>query len=104
MDTADKADMVEEKKTVRKRRTEEPTTPQGELRKKEAEAFQARKENTVVEKWYEIRGHKLSLCKRVKSGTVYRTYVGSTEDKTHGKEIRAFVEQKRAEGALKIRL
>jgi hypothetical protein len=106
MDTVDKADQVtttEPKKQGRPKK-QDPTTPQGELRQRDAEAFKARKENTVVEKWYEVRGHKLTLCKRVKSGTVYRTYVGSLEDKIHGKEIRAFVEQKKAEGQVKVRI
>ena len=109
MDTVDKADQVQETTTKRRGRpakaqAAEPTTPQGEMRKKQAQEFHEKKQNAVVEKWYEIRGHKLSLCKKVKSGAVYRTYVGSTEDKQNGKEIRAFMERKQAEGMLRVKV
>jgi hypothetical protein len=110
MDTVDKADKVSQETTevVQKKRgrpaKQEPTTPQGELRKMQAEEYRKKKgENKVVEKWYELRGHKVSLCKRVKTGGVYRTYVGSIEDKQNGKQLKEFVEKQKAAGNLRLK-
>jgi hypothetical protein len=62
------------------------------------------KENPVVESFYELRGTKLCLCKRVKTGGVYRTLVGSTTDKERHAEITSFVKKLQKENRLRIKV
>lgn len=111
MDTVDKAGMVESApvkkrgrpKKVQTEQTEsqDPVAPHHKIRMQDAQKYRSREENAVLEKWYEIRGHKLSLCKKSKGGGTYRTYVGSTNDKERGGQLMAFVKKLEKEGRLK---
>lgn len=104
MDTVDKADQVATKKRGRPKK-QDAATPMGEYIAEQAKEQRKRKSsNKVVEKYYEIRGHKLSLCKKTASGSVYKTYVGSTEDKKDGTQVREFVKKLEAEGRLRIKI
>jgi hypothetical protein len=104
MNTVDKVVEVPKKKPGRPKKADTPT-PEGAYRIEEAKKARAVKgDKQVVEKWYEIRSHKLILCKRVKSGTVYRTYVGSTQDKKHGADVQAFAKKLEEEGRLRHRM
>jgi hypothetical protein len=77
--------------------------PLGEHIADEAKKHRQRKsENTVVEKWYELAGTKLRLCKRVKSGTVHRTLIGDVTEKKSGAQIKAFVDKIKKEGNLRV--
>lgn len=97
MDTADTADKVVAK---RGRPKKDAATPLGAYQVEQAK--QARKKkNQVVDKWYELRGKKLSLCKAVSSGSVHRTLVGTTNDPKSGKEVIAFAEKLQKEGRLR---
>jgi hypothetical protein len=103
MDTADKAEKV----TAPKRATKkpDPTTPLGEYLADEAQKTKERKaQNQVVEKYYELHGNKLLLCKRVSQGSIFRTLIGSTADKKTGAEVQAFVKKLQAENRLKVRV
>lgn len=102
MDTADTADKVVAK---RGRPKKDAATPLGEYQVEEAKKARARKgKSQVVDKWYELRGVKLSLCKAVTSGTVHRTYVGSTTDPKSGSQVRDFIAKLTKEGRLRHRV
>lgn len=106
MDTVDKADEVKPvaKKRGRPAKQDKPT-PLGEYIADEAKKAKERKEtNRVIEKWYELSGRKLLLCKRKQNGVVYRVFVGSLDDVKHGQELREFAEKQKAEGNLKTRI
>lgn len=107
MDTADKVekvDQVETKKRGRPAKQDKPT-PMGEYIAEEAERSRKRKEtNVVVEKWYMIVGRKLLLCKRKKSGTVYRVFVGSLDDAKHGADLQKFAAEQQAKGNLRTKI
>jgi hypothetical protein len=107
MDTSDKADKVDamEKKKPGRPKKADPITPIGEYRIAEAKQQKERQgSNSVVEKYYELRGTKLSLVKRKKSGSVHRTLVGSTTDKPRQQEIKTFIDKLQKEGRLRIRV
>jgi hypothetical protein len=88
-----------------KRLKEDPATPLGEYIAKEASKNrEAKKQAKIVEKWYELHGAKLLLCKRSTSGTVHRTFIGSTEDKKTGADVKEFVKKLKAENRLRIRV
>ncbi len=79
-------------------------TPLGEHIAETAKAARERqKENVVTEKWYELRGTKLSLVKRVASGSIFRTFLGSSDDKKSGAQIRDFIKKLEKESRLKVR-
>ena len=101
MDTVDKVDSVATKKRGRPKKSDK-ATPMGEYIAEQAKTNRERKEtNKVVEKYYELRNHKLTLCKKLSSGSVYKTYVGSTEDKKDGKTIQDFARKLEQEGRLR---
>jgi hypothetical protein len=103
MDTADTVEKVAVKKGRPAKK--DKATPQGEYQIEQAKKARSRKSaNAVVDKWYELRGQKLSLCKELNTGTVFRTYVGSLNDPKAGKEVRTFVDKLEAEGRLKHRV
>ena len=102
MDASDKAD-TEVKKRGRPKK--DYTTPIGEYRIEQSKLAQENKsKNTIVEKYYELRGTKLSLVKRKESGTINRTYIGDTTDKKRQLEMSSFVKKLQAEGRLKIKV
>jgi hypothetical protein len=104
MSTSDTVEKVTEVKKGRgrPRKTVDPTTPAGEYRARQAAEFNEKlKKDTVVEKYYEFRGTKLSLCKKKASGTVYKTFIGNTADKKTGADVKAFVDKLSKEGRLK---
>lgn len=104
MDTADKVEkVIPEVKRGRPAKQDKPT-PMGEYIAEEAKRAKERKiKNPVIEKWYEVRGHKLLLCKRKKAGTVYRTFVGSLNDKDNGEALQAFAKEQQAKGNLRTK-
>lgn len=93
MDTPDKADQVAQpKKRGPKPKRQDPTTPQGELRKQLAEEYRERKNtNKVVDTYYEMRGDKLVLIKKLVKGGTRHTFVGSVTDKETGAKLREFI-------------
>ena len=102
MDTSDKAEKVEVK---RGRPRKDISTPIGEYRVEEAKKVRDNKgRNSVVESYYELCGVKLCLCKKKKSGTTLKTFIGSTNDKARYEEINRFVKKLQAEGRLRIKV
>ena len=102
MDTAAKAEEVSEKATNVKK---DMVTPEGAYRVEEAKKVRARrKQNKIVEKWYELRGRKLCLCRKSNIGTVQRLFEGSLDDPKNGDKIRDFVVKLEKEGRLKHRV
>jgi hypothetical protein len=93
MDTADKADQVPaEKKRGRPSKKQDPTTPQGELRKELAREFrESKKNNRVVDTYYEMRGNKLVHVKKLAGGGARFTFVGSTTEKDLGGRLKEFI-------------
>ncbi len=60
--------------------------------------------NPVEETFYELAlGHKVLLCKKKKSGSVYRQYIGSTRDKEHGAKLKVDVEKLKAKKQIRVR-
>jgi hypothetical protein len=109
MNTVDKVvevqEVVETKRKPGRPARQDKTTPMGDFIAEEAKRARGAKEkNPVVDKYYELAGSKLLLCKQVKSGTVYRTLIGSIDDKKSGKEIQAFMKKQQAEGKLRVRV
>ena len=103
MDTADTVAPI--KKQRGRPKKVDKATPLGEYIAEQAkEARESKKNNTVVEKYYEYQGTKLSLCKKMKSGTVHKVFVGSTNDKENGAQIRTFIEKVKAEGRLRMKV
>ena len=104
MDTVDK--VAEVKRPGRPKKQDSPSVMGQEIARqaKESRSRKSKKENQVVNKWYEMRGTKLSLCKEIASGTVFRTLVGTTDDKLHGKEVLSFIKKLEGEGRLKVRV
>lgn len=70
-------------------------TPHAKAQEKWHKAEQKRKKgNPVVDTYYElVAGNKLVLCKKTKSGSVHRTFIGSITDKENGAHVKAKVEQ-----------
>jgi hypothetical protein len=102
MDTPDKADEV--KKPGRPKKVD-PATPMGEYIADQAKKARAKsKRDPVVEKYYELHGHKLCLCKKVASGTVHKTFVGSVNDKTYGQQTRSFIEKLKLENRIRVKI
>lgn len=102
MDTPDTP--VEVKKRGRKPK-KEYSTPIGEFRAEEAKKFKEKMQNDpIVEKFYELVGKKLLFCKRKKTGTVLKIFVGSLDDKTHGARLTKMAQDLKAEGRLKTRI
>ena len=67
-------------------------------------ARRSKKKSEPVETWYElVVGRKLVMCKRTKSGSVYRSFQGSIDDKKHGAEIKLFIEKLKKDGLLRAR-
>ena len=101
----DKSDEVNSEPKRRGRPKKDVTTPVGEYQIEAAKTQRDRKKGrTVVEKYWELCGAKLSLVKKMSSGTVHKTFVGSTTDKVHRAEITKFIAAKKAEGTLKIKV
>lgn len=78
-----------------------PTTPQHEMRKRQAKRYQDNLATEVIEEWYELsgakderKGRKLVRCERTENG-VNRSYVGRE------KPAAKFIEQIKKEGKLK---
>lgn len=84
----------------------ERATPLGEKQAEWAkQAREAAAKNPVIDSYYELAmGHKLLLCKKKKSGSVYKVMVGSTLDKEHGVEIKAKVEALQKQNKLRIQV
>lgn len=98
------AKTVEPKKRGRPPK-QEPTTPQSVYYAEQAEIYREKKKShKVIDKFYELNGHKLSFCKRVSTGTVYKTFVGSTTDKKYGEQVTNQIKKLQAEGKLRIKL
>ena len=108
MDTVDKVAKVETEEVKRKPgrpARQDKATPLGNYIADEAKKIRNAKErNPVVDKYYELNGKKLLLCKKVKSGTVYKTFIGSTDDKKNGAEMRAFMDRMNKYGKLRIKV
>lgn len=104
MDTPDTVEKVT-KRRGRPKKNVDPATPMGELIAREAATTKARKEtNKVVEKYFELRGGKLSLCKVTAAGSIYRVFVGSVNDKKDGQQVQDYVKRLQAEGRLRHRV
>lgn len=105
MDTPDTVEKVATKKKLGRPKKQDPTTPMGEYIAEQAKKNrESKKANKVVEKYYEIKNSKLVLCKKIASGTVFRTFIGSTEDKKDGKSVQDFVKKLQAEGRIRVRI
>ncbi len=98
MGTAEKVNQ----ESKRRSKKEDAPTPLGTHIAEEAKAARERKVlNPIVETFYEMSGNKLILCKRRKSGTVYKTLIGSTVvndkasglEKTSAQNTKAFAEK-----------
>lgn len=101
MSTSDTVDTVK-KPRGRPKKTADVATPMGELIARETADKKSRKEqNRVVEKYYELHRGKLSLCKKMAGGSVYKTYIGSTDDPKHGRDIKEYAEGLKAKGQLR---
>ncbi len=106
MDTVDKAEVVvtEKKKPGRPKR-QDPTTPMGDYIAESAKQNRERKSaNRVVEKYYELSGKKLSLCKKNVNGSVFKTLVGTTNDPKQGPQLQVFVKKLQSEGKLRVKI
>ena len=102
MSAADTVDQV--KKTRGRPKKEDPATPMGQHIAEQAKlAREAKDKNPVVETFYEVNGHKVSVCKRKKSGSLFRTFIGSLNDKETGEKLRIAVKNWEAEGKLKVK-
>jgi hypothetical protein len=106
MDTVDKVEeVIAVKKRGRPAKKQDPATPMGSYIAEEAKKARAKKsENKVVEKYYELCNGKLSLCKKIASGTVFKTYVGSTSDKKDGEKIKVFIKKLEEEKRLRVKI
>lgn len=106
MDTADKVEQVAEvKKSPGRPKKQDPSTPLGEhIAQVAKQQRKRREENKVLQKYYELRGSKLSLCKVLSSGTVFKTFVGSTSDKKSGTQVREFIKKLEGEGRLRVKV
>lgn len=85
-------------------RKEDPASPIGEARARWAkEEKENAKGNPVVETFYMLScGHKLILCKKKKNGSVYKTFVGSMNDKDSGAQVTAKVRELEAKRELRV--
>jgi hypothetical protein len=104
MDTVDKVEVVAEKKTRGRPKKQDAATPMGEYIAKQAKVNRAKRENAVVEKYYELAGTKLSFIKKVASGSVFKTFVGSTTDKKTGAGLKEEIKRLQADGKLRIKV
>ena len=101
----DTVDTVEPVKKQRGRPKKDKSTPLGDYIAEQAKTSrESKKNNIVVDKYYELRGYKLSLCKKMKSGTVHKTFIGSSNDKETGEQIRKFIEKVRDENRLRMKV
>jgi len=97
-----------------KKKIQDRPSVQGEYLEREAKkSRQRKKDNQVIEKWYQItQGHKLCLCKKVATGSVYTTFVGSTKKKIDKNglptenflKIKAMVKKLQKEGKLRVKV
>lgn len=106
----DKVDEVPPKKRGRPKKEVEVGSPIGEYRseqaKKERESLGS---NPVVETYWVLKGHKLLLIKKKKSGREISTYVGSVKEKLDAPveyknrraELLKVIREKEAAGKLK---
>lgn len=101
---ADKAAKSESKKNAR--RPVDEATPQAKAQERWAKSEKERKKrNPVVDTYWElVSGKKLILCKKTKTGSVHKTFVGSTDSKEYGDQIKAQVNKLQADGKLKVRV
>lgn len=67
-----------------------------EKQKLQAEDKKRKEENPVMDKWYELRGNKVVLVRKTKSGSKYRSYY------CHAKKQRAEVEKLKKKGLLRV--
>jgi len=97
---------VEEKKPKRGRPFKtDKSTPMGDYIAEQAKKSREKQgKNNIVEKYYELYGTKLLLCKKTQKGTVHRTLIGTTTDKKHGEQIKAHMKKIQAEGKLRIKV
>jgi hypothetical protein len=103
MDTPDTVDKVPSKKGRPKK--QDSATPLGEYIAEQAKATRDKKAmNKVVEKYYEVQGNKLSLIKKVQSGSVFKTFIGSLNDPKEGDKIQAYAKKLKAEGRLRTKI
>ena len=101
----DKVDEVNPKKRGRPKKDQ--PTPMGQYQVEQARQYRKlKKEDNIIEKYYELYHGKLLLCKRTKSGTVYREFVGRLNDKNKERRQKLDAEIKRLqdEGRLRIRV
>lgn len=104
----DKVDEVApaEKKRGRPKKVDNPTAI-GEYQIEQAKQYrESKKEDGVVEKYYELYHGKLILCKKTKTGTVHRSFVGRLNDKNKERKqaLDAQVKRLQKEGRLRIRV
>ena len=104
MDTPDTLDNVATKKTRGRPKKTDQATPLGSYIAEQAKENRSRKSGKIVKKFYEMQGTKLSLCKQIDDGTVFRILVGTTTDKVSGKQVDEFAKKLLAEGRLKVKL
>lgn len=97
---------VSEEKPKRGRAVKaDKSTPLGDYIADEAKKAREKKaENAIVDKFYELVGTKLLLCKKTKKGSVHRVLVGHTDDKKHGEQMKNFIKKAQADGKLKVRV
>jgi hypothetical protein len=71
---------------------------------KEERTRRRKKKSETTEVWFElVAGKKLIMCKKTKSGSVYRSFQGSLDDKKHGAEIKRYLEKIKNDGLLRHR-
>ena len=89
-------------------KVQEQATPHAKAQVRWASAEAKRKKgNPVVDTFYElVAGTKLVLCKKTKTGSVHRTFIGSITDKEAGPSVKAKIEslRKNEPEKLKIRI
>lgn len=102
----DKVDEVNPKKRGRPKKVDQPTAL-GQYQVEQAKQWrESKKEDHIVEKYYELYHGKLLLCKKVKSGTVYKEFVGRVDDKNKArkKQLDDQIKRLQAEGRLRIKV
>lgn len=107
MDAADKAAKSESKSNSRRKAIMEEATPHAKAQERWAKSEKSRKQkNPVVETYWElVAGRKLVLCKKTANGSVHRTFIGSTDDKQAGTEIKAKIASLQKDpGMLRVRV
>jgi len=105
VDTVAEVNVVEEKPKRGRPFKTDKSTPIGDYIADQAKKSREKQsENQIVEKYYELCGTKLLLCKKTQKGTVHRTLIGTTTDKKHGEQIKAHMKKIQAEGKLRIKV